>query len=156
MPDRNEVTELITRYPELKDAVRVAMMKALRAGSDGAEWGGAIFQRGNEFYASDPQSSKQTGDIKVRVVPDAPDDSPAAIYHTHPRGPDSQRFSPNDVNEARKLKMPSFIGLTETGDVRVFDPGVDRPDPANMRDPTKGAARGRTYLLAEALRMAQK
>lgn len=154
-----QVSEIVARYPELRDAVRIAMMKALRAGSDDKEWGGAIFQRGNEFYASDPQSSGGKYGIGVHAKRDQPDDILSAIYHTHPKGKYSERFSPDDVRVAQSMKVPSFVGVAQNGNVIAFDPATDKPDRINprMRNPnTDGAARGRTYLLAEALRMAQK
>lgn len=155
-----QIQELVVRYPRIEDAIKAAMIDALRKGADHKEWGGAVFQRGNEFYATAPQTSGQTAHVDIRATADQPGDHSVAVYHTHPIGRDSGRFSPDDVAQAKAFGKPMFVGV-EGGDTLTFDPKTDRADaldPRRRNDPGAGSARGRVFLprelLAQALRTA--
>jgi hypothetical protein len=50
------------------------------------------------------------------------------LYHTHPSGPDSLFFSPDDVNKAEALNRPSYIGFYGNNSIRFFDPATMRPE----------------------------
>lgn len=155
-----QIQELVVRYPRLEDAVKAAMIDALRKnGGDHREWGGAVFQRGNEFYATAPQSSGENTALQIKARADQPGDHAVAIYHTHPNTPTSSRFSRDDVEFAKAFGRPSF--LSDGGDVQVFDPKVDKAPhvaPSERGDMSIGSAQGRTLipreLLARALRAA--
>jgi proteasome lid subunit RPN8/RPN11 len=154
-----QIQELVVQYPELRDAVRMAMVDALRANKNGNEWGGAIFQRGdNRFYATKPQSSEAGKDLKITARADQVGDHAVAIYHTHPNTRTAGHFSRADTDFAKAFGRPSFLG-SDFGDVRVFDPKIDRADyvsPDKQRDDSVGGADGRTFIaramLANALR----
>lgn len=148
----DHLDEIVVRYPDMADAVRAAIADALKANPNTKEWGGAVFRRGDRFYATSPQSSGGAFDISITATADQPGDKLVAIYHTHPNGRDAELFSPHDVKAAQKLKVPSYIGLVRDGSARVFDPAIDYPssiDPRRRSDPNAGSAIGRNALLAQ-------
>jgi proteasome lid subunit RPN8/RPN11 len=62
----------------------------------------------------------------------------AGIYHTHPGDDaDGQVFSPNDLQVAAQLKVPSYIRFLKDGAVRKYVPGQTQsqnlPSPSNPR-----------------------
>ncbi len=69
----------------------------------------------------------------------------AAIAHTHPADHKDSTFSPNDVQTAQQLNIPSYIRANSTGMVRRFTPGVDSVDDsplAGSRSRKQGTAAG--------------
>jgi hypothetical protein len=69
----------------------------------------------NEKYSVSFKASLPAGTKKV------------ALYHTHPKGKHSERFSSDDVETARAFSLPSFIGVIQTDEVRLYRPARKRP-----------------------------
>jgi proteasome lid subunit RPN8/RPN11 len=104
------------------DQAAVAALRIAMPLSQDYENGGAIIERDGAFYYSDPVSNGDTGHIVFKAA--FPEGGRlAAIYHTHPSSEeDSRMFSWDDVNEARKLNVDSYIGVLGDGTIRFFDP----------------------------------
>jgi len=90
------------------------------------EYGGWIVknrQGALQFTAPLRGCERAKTDQSNMIVP--PGYTKVAIYHTHPDpGPWGDGFSAGDVNQANALRMPSYVGMTYSGNVRVFIPGV--------------------------------
>lgn len=75
----------------------------------------------------------------------------AGIMHAHP-GQDErgQVFSPDDINAANNLKVPSYIRFLDSGEVRKYVPGLTKTQ--QMADPTSrmplNVARGDSLTLS--------
>lgn len=101
-----------------------AAMAALRSIQEKhVETGGAVLfnpQAGHYAYTQ-PVGKNDTGHFSAAVqVP--PGWQMAALFHTHPVGARSTEFSPDDIDMARQLKVPSYILPLYDGKVRSFDP----------------------------------
>jgi hypothetical protein len=79
-----------------------------------------------KYRMSIPTTQRRTEGFALRMQP--PEGSKAAgIFHTHPgNDADSQMFSPNDLAVADKLKIPSYVMFTKTGEIRRYTPGVTK------------------------------
>lgn len=104
------------------DQAAVAALRIAMPLSRDYENGGAIIERDGAFYYSDPVSNGDTGHIAFKAA--LPKGSRlAAIYHTHPSSEENSRmFSWDDVAEAKKLNLNSYIGVVGDGTIRFFDP----------------------------------
>lgn len=75
----------------------------------------AVQGKGENFeFATDPAAGRLAG-----------------LGHTHPDNkdhPDAGTFSPNDVQTAKQLKLPSYIADVASGDVKRFDPNSSKTD----------------------------
>lgn len=104
------------------DQAAVAALKLAMPRSDRFENGGVIVERGGSFFYSEPVSNGQTGHIQFRAGV-RKGDRLVALYHTHPSDePQSRLFSWDDVAEAQKLGVNSYIGVLGDGTVRFFNP----------------------------------
>lgn len=108
-------------WVDSKDAAALAGLAKLPYGEK--EFAGAIYQREDgkfcystaipgtrdDFvFATDPKAGKFTG-----------------LFHTH-HGDAAEQFSPGDVKTASGLGMTSYIRANESGNVRRYEPGVDK------------------------------
>jgi hypothetical protein len=106
-------------FTDLHSAAKAALTLAI-VSTDGTEYGGAIYQCDGMFGFSKPRSSGSDYAINVRVkVPS--NCALAGIYHTHPKGFLSERFSPDDLLVVCTMRLPSFI-QTPGDDARVLEP----------------------------------
>lgn len=88
------------------------------------EQAGIIYRnQAGKFQYSIPTSQGQRDGFALSA-PTSKDAQIAAIFHTHP-GDDSLAgvFSPNDVQVAKQLKVPSYIQFLKDSSVRSFTPG---------------------------------
>lgn len=102
----------------------VAGLRIAMARSDRYENGGAVVEKDGVFYRTEPVSNGDMGHIRFAV--DIPAGGRlAAIFHTHPDlGTQTRLFSQDDVAEASKLGIPSYIGVMDDRVIRRFMPGV--------------------------------
>lgn len=124
--------------PRYYSTVEEAAAEALRAAAANDisrnEWGGLIFSNDQGFFYSDPTMSEK-GVLQLRVgVPQGA--KPAGIYHTHPRRAHNEGFSPEDIQMAKALGVPSYIHEFRTGGQRAYTPGQTkvRRSGTNMGD----------------------
>ena len=110
-------------YADAEQAAVAGLRLAMARGGV-YEFGGAVVEKDGAFYRTEPVSSGEEGHIRFAV------DVPAgarlvAIFHTHPDdGPQTRLFSWDDVNEAKKLGLTSYIGVMNDHVIRRFTPGV--------------------------------
>jgi hypothetical protein len=65
------------------------------------------------------------------------------LYHTHPgTDSDASLFSPDDVNVANQLKVPSYIMTPEDGIVRRYTPGKSATFDTHARGVSSKASQG--------------
>ncbi|HXT02209.1 MAG TPA: DUF4329 domain-containing protein [Elusimicrobiota bacterium] len=104
------------------DQAAIAALRRAMPLSENFENGGVVVERDGSFFYSEPVSNGQTGHIRFRAGV-RKGDRLVALYHTHPSSePDSRMFSWDDVAEAKKLDVNSYIGVLGDGTVRFFDP----------------------------------
>ena len=76
----------------------------------------------------------------------------AAILHSHP-GKDAlgQVFSPNDLQTADQLRLPSYVRFLDANELRVYRPGVTKTERMQMPDSRfmQTVARGDPVTLAK-------
>lgn len=91
------------------------------------EWAGVIYRCGDVFSYSRPQQGDEMSfRIEVRIPKGC---ALAGIYHTHPKWTvDADTFSPEDRLVAKRLRVPSWIAVTRTGEIRLHVP-ANAPDP---------------------------
>ena len=72
--------------------------------------------------------SPQQGETNFQMRVALPKDHKlACIVHSHPgNDQDGQYFSPDDINVANQLKVPSFIRFNRDDTIRRFTPGVTK------------------------------
>lgn len=75
-----------------------------------------------------------------------------AIVHSHP-GKDQlgQVFSPDDLDMANQMKLPSYIRFLNADDLRVYRPGVTKTE----KMPMEGTRFGVTVARGDALQLAK-
>ena len=90
----------------------------------GVEYGGVIYEIAGKFYYSDPVTTNdnQAVTFRIRLQHDA---HIVALFHTHPKGQNNDQFSECDIKMARTLKVPSYIVIQDTQQIKVFRTGVD-------------------------------
>jgi hypothetical protein len=118
------VTLLDSRsYPTLEVAALAALAAALPL-SERFEYGGVIAECLGSYHVSTPVTNRDEVHVEYEVrIPRGC--QLAALYHTHPSNDGRPtRFSPDDVNTARTLGVPSFIGVWADRSVRLFDPSM--------------------------------
>ncbi|MBI3564842.1 MAG: hypothetical protein HY079_06575 [Elusimicrobia bacterium] len=119
----------------------VAGLRIAMARSGRYENGGAVVAKDGSFYRTEPVSNGDEGHIRFAV------EVPAgarlvAIFHTHPdAGPQTRLFSQDDVAEAAKLGLTSYIGVMDDRVIRRFTPGVTPTRP--YTPPGSSLPRGR-------------
>lgn len=106
------------------------------------ESGGVVYRdkRGQYSYSA-PMGNQQTGKFEATAqIPQSAQLS--AIYHTHPDGPQSELFSPEDVNLARDRRLQSYIKVMKSGDIRRFDPKSSSTRPLSAREFNRKVSEG--------------
>lgn len=117
-------------YLTEEEAVAAIMAKAIPL-SNSYEYGGIIYKKNDRYFASAPQTSRETHDINIRAS--KPKDADlVALYHTHPRGPRDDEFSKNDIETAKRLNVPYYMGHVRSGSHKKYDPRADAPGAAPM------------------------
>lgn len=99
------------------------VLEPLLAKTDGVEWGGAILECEGHFFAT--QAVTQNKEHGVNYMLMSPKTCKlAGMYHSHPR-PDEVGglFSDTDINNVRKMRIPSYIGVVFDRSVRRLVPG---------------------------------
>lgn len=110
------------------------------------ELGGLIWQEPDgRYYASEPAGNERTRKFEVRVkLPKGA--IPNALYHSHPPEGDhdleGELFSPDDVDIADRMKLASYIKAMASGNIRRYEPGKSKTEPA-PRSGSKSGGRGR-------------
>ncbi len=109
--------------PDMQKAAITALRGVNRNNLD--EVSGVLYKdaNGNYCYSLPVQSGSQK-DFKMQArIPKGA--SLAGLWHTHPdnRDRDDAYFSPNDVQAAQNLDVPSFIRMLRTDQVKGFIPG---------------------------------
>jgi len=91
------------------------------------EYAGAIFRCDDQYGYTTPRTSGRHDRVRVQIT--LPKGSKlAAIYHTHPGAAHEARFfSEGDTESAAQLRVPSYLGVVRTGDIRLLVPGTFRP-----------------------------
>lgn len=91
---------------------------------DGNEYAGAIIVNADGEYRSTVPAAGTRDSFRLAFTLKHGEHI-AALFHTHP-GHDSaaEYFSDNDIDVARRLGVPSFILVIDSGNVREFIPGV--------------------------------
>lgn len=88
------------------------------------EWGGFIVKSGDSFSYTDPVTIDDNANFAAALGPLPANTHMVAIYHTHPSlDPNANKFSPNDVIVAKKLKCNSYIWCENDNTFRLFQPG---------------------------------
>lgn len=107
-------------YSSVDEAAVAALAMAVPL-STRFEYGGAILKCSGAYYFTEPVTSRRNARVEfdTRIGAGC---SLAAIYHTHPEGERSSRFSRGDMNVAHELGVPSFIGVIADSSVRRYDP----------------------------------
>lgn len=86
------------------------------------EYGGAVLERDGRFYFTAPVTNRRRAHIAFSVVVPARHRI-AAIFHTHPdHDTEGEKFSTNDVSQAKELNVVSYLGVLADRTVRVYDP----------------------------------
>ena len=98
---------------------------------------------GKYFYTS-PTTSPHHDSFEIRVMLQKGWQI-AGIYHSHPgKDDDGQVFSPQDLQVAQQLNVPSYIKFMKDGAVRKYIPGEtptqNRPDGKFQRKVASGDA----------------
>ena len=109
-------------FVTLDEAATAALAEALSRG-EVYEWGGALFECGDKFFATEPVSAKRSAHVRFRIAK-AAGCRLAGIYHTHPHGDAADRFSSGDVAVVQKLRVDSYIGVAQDRSVRVLRANV--------------------------------
>jgi RHS repeat-associated protein len=100
------------------------------------EFGGWIVKKGTSYYYTEPLQGTERGEIDVDSIRVPKGFTKAAGYHTHPDGGDwGEGFSGypwGDVGWSEKHAggpMAGYVGMTYSGNVRVYVPSVTNYDP---------------------------
>ncbi len=112
-------------FPTL-DQAAAAVLRALP--NNGLEHAGVLLKDadGAFGYSTSVQQYQDTFALKAQITSGL---KLAGIYHTHPGNDDlAGYFSPNDIDTAEQLKVPSFIRFDSNGSVRKYVPGQTRTE----------------------------
>ena len=63
------------------------------------------------------------------------------LYHTHPEGRDSEKFSEQDIKISRELEVVSYIGGHKDRNIRVFDQETMRTRSTRRGSTRRGSTR---------------
>lgn len=113
-------------YDDLDSAAQ-AFYGAIGAHDPKLEESGVIFSdTDGKFHYSIP-SAQHDDAFKMRV-PQSATQKLAALFHSHPagEGQESLLFSPDDVQVANQLKVPSYIYFERDGTMKKYIPGVTK------------------------------
>jgi len=129
-------------YATLDDAAVAALRLAMSV-TPAYEWGGALFRCGQDYFPSLPVTSGDSEHVSFRIAQPSGCEV-AGIYHTHPGDSEhANRFSADDVRTARRLKIPSYIGILRNGRVRVFDGAAGRASVSSQYSRQGATSEGR-------------
>lgn len=110
------------------DMAVAAAIKRLKI-QQNAEQAGAIFQNPEGLYAYSLPVTMRDRDNFAFDVHNSAERKLAAFWHTHPPdmgGDDSGFFSPNDLNVANQLNIPSYIQFLADNSLRRYIPKKTR------------------------------
>jgi hypothetical protein len=115
------------QWTDSKDQAAVTALGNAAQASTSRETGGAIFQNAQgEYCYSIPVGANSANHFQLRAQ-STPAQKVVGIYHTHPDvGSEGGSFSPDDVNVANQLKLPSYIRALKDGTVKRYEPGVTK------------------------------
>lgn len=114
------------------DSVDEAATAALEVAVDWAgehkrsvEYGGVLYEMNGKYLFTVPQTNgrrtSMVADVKYPAAAKL-----VGLYHNHPAGKGSERFSAIDINTAEELGVSSYIAIEGTGIIKVFHPGKSR------------------------------
>lgn len=113
------------RADDVVSALAVASFQQMDL-SDTHEQARVIVRTAEGGYYATPVSRQQEGSFRLHVLL-RPGETLAAILHTHPGTgviwDRSGEFSPDDVDTATRLRIPSYVFFAKLQQVRVFVPG---------------------------------
>jgi len=108
----------------IKEVLRAVMEEAIPL-SEHFEYAGVIYEKDGKIHYTPPATNKERADVKVTVK--YPKGAKLlGLYHTHPKGKYSEIISETDINVAKELGIPYYMGHFETGDVKVYEHGKTR------------------------------
>lgn len=121
--------ELSEPFEALEKAVEAALREAspltLKSRN---EYGGMVLRGEDGFRYTRPVTSDDPHSVRYSLtIPKG--QKPAAMYHTHPCGPQSVQFSRDDIAMLRQLKVPSFIGEMCSQTTHVLNPDTQAKNP---------------------------
>lgn len=100
-----------------------AMQALAKVPYGGREFAGALYQNDKgEYCYSAPIPG--TGDNFKFTLDHSPNVKFAGLWHSHPKGPDSEKFGADDLRTADQLKIASYLRNNADGWVARYDPGV--------------------------------
>src|SRR5262245_59477351 len=139
---RPTASALATNDAGSYDSAQDAAIAGLRSINDStAEFGGGVlYNPATQKYAYTLPVGSGNGEHFAARVQVPQGWQLQALYHTHPKGPESTVFSADDVDMAGQLKMPSYILPLQDNKVRKFDP-ASSAIVKNSRDPTRKIGR---------------
>lgn len=107
------------------EAAAVAALAALRSGDKHVERGGGVLYNPQTDKYAFTQPVGQLSDAHFQASIAVPQGwQLKSIYHSHPQGPESTRFSSDDVAMAKQLGIPSYILAHYDDRIRLFDPAT--------------------------------
>lgn len=107
-------------YGSINAAAVAAETVAMSLSADGNEWGGVVYSVGDEYFFTVAVTLRDPVSVSYRVA--LPHGGKLeGLYHTHPDAT-SALYSLEDVSTARRLGLPSFIGLVRMKETVRFDP----------------------------------
>jgi hypothetical protein len=117
-------------YENVIDCVRAAFKQAISQ-SDTFEEGGMIYKMDGKYFYTLPVTQGQYD--SVHYTPWKPDRAAkVALYHTHPGHYHAvERFSPADIDFAKKVDMTMFVAVVKDNQIIV-----QRPEATFPLDPT--------------------
>lgn len=124
-------------WVDTKDAAALAGLAKLPYGEK--EFAGAIYQNADGKFCYSTAVPGTRDDFVFATDPKA--GKFAGMFHTH-HGDQETEFSPGDVRTAETLNRTSYIRANESGEVRRFEPGADKPiQTGRVRDSVQRGAK---------------
>lgn len=109
------------------DAIAIAALTAVFGMHDCREHAGVIMSEADGSYFASPAVTGKDDTFTLHIKIYA-GQHVAAIYHTHPgctHSDESKFFSPQDIDMANALHVPSYIAVLTNGQVLRYTPGSD-------------------------------
>lgn len=98
-------------------ATAINALTAVYNKDNNIEWAGVIYRQGTGYCYSMPITGNDDSFEFETQLPIA------GLYHTHPSGNGSEYFSQTDIDQANNLKVPSFIAVMDTNEIKEFTTG---------------------------------
>lgn len=115
-------------FGDMDSAVGEALKRLALQGN--AEQAGVVFQNPQGQYAYSIPLTMRSRDEFILNAKNGKEHKLAGIWHTHPsdhKSEDAARyFSPQDIEVATRLNLPSYIKFLETNMLRRYEPGKTR------------------------------